>query len=216
MAGRGAAVAAMAVLIASASPTVAEQGDTEIGFRLLGIAASAKTDAEIADTGSTPELSSNIGAEASWTVWPLDWLAVELSLGVSAHPLTASGGELSAADGGTLWRLPVSAVAQYRIPVYGPFDPYVGLGLSFNVAKLRPSTAYDERFSNIGFSDDVGIVVQAGVDYLLDERWSANLDLRYMAMRTDAVFTDRSSGATSEVGFALDPWVIGLGFRYRY
>jgi outer membrane protein len=209
-------VIGLTALVMAALPAPAEQGDTEVGFRLLGLSASATADGEIAGTGGTPELSSNIGTDVSWLLWPLDRLAVELSLGVSAHPLEASGGELAGVDGGTLWRLPVSAVAQYRFALFGPFHPYVGLGLSYNVTKLRSSSAYDERFSEVGFSDDVGVVVQAGLDYALDERWSANLDLRFMAMRTDAVFTDAGSGATSDVGFPLDPWVVGLGFRYRY
>jgi len=194
----------------------AEQGDTEVGFRLLYVTGSAKAAGTIADTGSSPTLSSGPGIEVDWVLWPLDELTVEIAIGASTHPVGTSGGSLSGIDGGTLWRLPLSAVAQYRPDLYGKFDPYVGLGLVYNATIYDMSSAYKEMFSKASFSSDANIVVQAGVNYELDERWSANLDLRYMGMTTTGTLTSLDGGSRDELNLRLDPWVIGMGFRYRY
>ncbi len=66
------------------------------------------------------------------------------------------------------------------------------------------------------FSSDVNIVVQAGVNYELDVRWSANLDLRYMGMDITGSFTSPDGGTHDEMDLRFNPWVVGLGFRYRY
>ena len=204
--------ACMCLLIAGAA--AAEKGDSEVGFRLLYVTASA-TGAAIEDTGSSPSLSSGPGAEIDWVLWPLDELTVELSAGFSPHSVGTSGGELAGTDGGTLWRIPLSAVAQYRPDLYGPFDPYVGLGLVYNLSSYAMSSAYDELFSKGEFSNDLNVVAQVGLNYALDVRWSANLDLRFMGMKTTGTFTN-ADGAAVESRFSFDPWVIGLGFRYRY
>jgi outer membrane protein len=193
----------------------AEQGDTEVGFRLMYVTGSATGSGTIGDTESTPTLSSGPGVEIDWVLWPLDELTVELSAGVSPHPVGTSGGDLAGLDGGELWRIPLSAVAQYRPDLYGPFDPYVGLGLVYNFTSYQMSSAYEEIFAKGNFSNDLNIVAQVGLNYTLDERWSANLDLRYMGMKTTGTFTD-ADGATGQSQFSLNPWVIGLGFRYRY
>ncbi len=44
---------------------------------------------------------------------------------------------------------------------------------------------------------------------------SANLDLRYMGMTTTGTFISLD-GARDELSFSMNPWVVGLGFRYRY
>ena len=209
-------IGALAVLHLCGYPAFAEQGDTEVGFRLLYVTGSAKAAGSIADTGSSPTLSSGPGIEVDWVLWPLDELTVEIVIGASTHPVGTSGGSLSGVDGGTLWRLPLSAVAQYRPDLYGRFDPYVGLGLVYNATIYDKSAAYKEVFSKASFSSDVNIVVQAGVNYELDNRWSANLDLRFMGMTTTGTFTSLDGASRDELDFKFDPWVVGLGFRYRY
>jgi outer membrane protein len=202
--------------LACATSVTAEQGDKEVGFRLFYATASASSAGTVADTASSITLSSGPGVEINWLLYPLDELSVELSIGASPHPVGTSGGSLGGLDGGTLWRLPVSAVAQYRPDLFGEWNPYIGLGLVYNATVYDMSAAYKEWLSDADFSSDVGIVVQVGIDYTLNVRWSANLDLRYMGMRTTATLEGLDGAILDELDFKLDPWVIGLGFRYRY
>lgn len=207
---------ALTTILLCGTAALAELGDTEVGFRLLYATGSAKAAGTIAETGSSPTLSSGPGIEIDWVLWPLDELTVELSIGASTHPVGTSGGSLAGLDGGSLWRLPLSAVAQYRPDLYGKFDPYVGLGLVYNATIYDMSSTYKEVFSKVSFSSDANIVVQAGVNYELDLRWSVNLDLRYMGMTTEATFTSLDGATRDEMSLRFDPWVVGLGFRYRY
>jgi len=212
---RHALFCALAALLSWSSSVGAEQGDTEIGFRLLWVTGSATAAGSIADTGSSPTLSSGPGIEIDWVLWPLDELTVELSVGASPLPVGTTGGSLGGIDGGSVWRLPLSAVAQYRPDLFGKFDPYVGLGFVYNVMMFDDSSAFKELFSDAGFSNEIDLVAQVGVTYALDLRWSANLDLRYMGLRTTGTFVG-ADGTGDELDFFLDPWVVGLGFRYRY
>lgn len=208
-------VLAIAAFLLWVNPISAEQGDTEVGFRLMWVTGSATAGGTIADTGSSPTLSSGPGIEFDWVWWPFDELTVELSIGASPHPVGTSGGDLGGIDGGTLWRLPLSAVAQYRPDLDSKFDPYVGLGFVYNVMILDESSAYKELFKDMSFSNEIDLVAQVGVNYSLDYRWSANLDLRYMGLRTTGTFVGMD-GSRDDLTFSMNPWVVGLGFRYRY
>lgn len=212
---RLALICALAALVLAGSPVAAEQGDTEVGFRLMWVTGSATAAGTIADTGSSPTLSSGPGLEIDWVIWPLDELTIEMSLGASPLPVGTSGGSLGGIDGGTAWRLPMSAVAQYRPDLDGKFDPYVGLGFVYNVMIFDDSSAYKELFSEAKFSNEIDLVAQVGVNYSLDLRWSANLDLRYMGLRTTGTFVSMD-GTRDDLSFSMNPWVVGLGFRYRY
>jgi outer membrane protein W len=202
-------------ILALAGVAAAEQGDTEVGFRLLYAIGDATADGTIGSTGSTPTLDGGPGVELNWAIWPLHLLSVELSAAATAHPVELSGGDFDGVDGGTLWRIPLSAVAQYRPDIYGPFNPYFGLGLVYNATTYQSSSSADAVFSEVEFSGELGLVAQVGVDYAIDVRWSANLDLRYMGMKTTGSFVTHD-GAVDELELELDPWAIGLGFRFRY
>lgn len=212
---RLALICALAALVFAGIPVAAEQGDTEVGFRLMWVTGSASAGGTIAETGSSPTLSSGPGIELDWVLWPFDELTVEMSIGASPHPVGTSGGSLGGIDGGTLWRLPLSAVAQYRPDLDGKFDPYVGLGFVYNIMVFDESSAYKELFSDASFSNEIDLVAQVGVNYSLDYRWSANLDLRYMGLRTTGTFVGMD-GSRDDLSFSMNPWVVGLGFRYRY
>jgi outer membrane protein len=212
---RRALICALVVLVFCGTSVTAEQGDTEVGFRLMWVTGSATAAGTIADTGSSPTLSSGPGIEFDWVLWPLDELTVEMSIGASPHPVGTSGGSLGGIDGGTVWRLPLSAVAQYRPDLDGKFDPYVGLGFVYNVMVFDESSAYKELLSETKFSNEIDLVAQVGVNYSLDYRWSANLDIRYMGLRTTGTFVS-IDGTRDDLSFSMNPWVVGLGFRYRY
>jgi outer membrane protein len=210
---------ALVMVISSAIGTasaVAAQGDSETGFRLLWVTAGASSAGTIGGTGSSVTLSSGPGIEFGWILAPLDELSVEMSVGLTAHSVGTSGGTFEGIDGGTLWRVPISATAQYHPNVFARFDPYVGLGLVYNFASYRMSSSYEVLVSDVHFSQGLGIVAQVGVSYPIDIRWSANADLRFMGMTTTGTFTGLDSAPIAGLDFAIDPWVIGLGFRYRY
>lgn len=208
-------VVAVAAVLAVAGAAGAEQGDTEVGFRLLWVTGSATGAGTLTGTGGSPTLSSGPGIEADWVLWPLDELSVELSLGASPHPIGIRGGDLAGLDVGTLWRIPVSAVAQYRPFLFGQFNPYVGLGLVYNATVVDESSASKAAISSIEFSKEVDLVAQVGVTYFLDLHWSANLDLRYMGWSPTGTFT-ATDGARDSLRMTMNPWVVGLGFRFRY
>lgn len=208
-------ISSVAILLLCCGPAAAEQGDTEVGFRLMWVTGSATGSGTIGASGSSPTLSSGPGLEIDWIYWPFDELTVEFSIGASPHPVGTVGGTFDGVDGGTLWRVPLSAVAQYRPDLFGKFDPYVGLGAVYNVMTYDESSTYNEHLSKAGFSNEIDIVAQIGVNYAIDVRWSANLDVRYMGLSTTGTFVT-NDGASNELSFSMNPWVVGLGFRYRY
>jgi outer membrane protein W len=203
-------------LVLACGPAIAEQGDAELGLRLLWVTGSATSSGTVADTGSAVKLSSGPGVELDWLLWPFDELTVELSLGLSGHPIETVGGTFSGVDGGTLWHVPVSAVAQYRPKLTDRLDPYVGLGLVYHLLKPRMSSSYDQLLSDLEFSNDLNVVAQVGVVYALDVHWSANLDLRYTGLRTTATLTARDGTRLAALDLKMDPWVVSVGFRVRY
>ena len=181
----------------------------------MWVTGSAKAVGTIADTDSSPTLSSGPGIEIDWVIWPFDELTLEMSIGASAHPVGTSGGALA----GSRRRDSVAATFERRGPVSArpgsKFDPYVGLGFVYNVMIFDDSGAYRDLFSEAKFSNEIDLVAQVGVNYSLDYRWSANLDLRYMGLRTTGTFVGMD-GTRDDLSLSMNPWVVGLGFRYRY
>ena len=58
-----------------------------------------------------------------------------------------------------------------------------------------------------------GGALQVGADYMVNKNWSLNLDVKYVWMDTDVRLT--STGATLG-SLDIDPWLIGIGARYRF
>ncbi len=119
-------------------------------------------------------------------------------------------------DGGWVWLFPVTAVAQFHIPVYGKWDPYLGLGVAwtFPVDDLS-SEIKDEGVQEIDFKGTVGLAAQGGVNYSLDNRWYANFDVRYLGVSLEATVTT-ADGELEPVDLDIEPWVVGFGFGYRF
>jgi outer membrane protein len=174
------------------------------------------TSENLGDTDNALKLHSGYGLEFDATLMFSDRFGVELSAGVSAHRLCISGGDLGDIDAGRVWLVPVTAIAQYHHPVFGPWDPYIGLGLTWGIPFFDLSQeASDAGVERLELEGGPAIAAQIGVNYQLDNRWYANIDLRYTGTSFD------SQLRTADEDFptmTLDakPLAVSLGFGYRF
>ncbi len=205
----------MLVIVAFAGIASAQSPNWLQGGRLSWVNAGTSSD-ELGDTGSTLDLKSGLGVEFDATLMFSDLFGVEFSIGTSAHRLEFSGGDLGTIDAGRLWLVPLTAIAQYHHPVYGPWDPYVGLGVTWALPSYRKSGDVEEAgIEEMEFEGGLAGVVQIGVNYQLDHRWYANIDLRYTGTTLDAqVRVDGENLPTIKLD--MKPLIVSLGFGYRF
>lgn len=123
----------------------------------------------------------------------------------------------------TVTHLPPTLSVQYHFLPAATFQPYVGLGLNFtwflSESKKGGLRAADELLEvNTGIDVDstsFGLAVQAGFDYMLNERWFLNADLRWIDIDTKATLT--ADGApVARTTVKIDPVVFGLNVGYRF
>ncbi|MBQ5938830.1 OmpW family protein [Massilia sp. AB1] len=108
---------------------------------------------------------------------------------------------------GSFRHLPPTLSLQYHFLPAAGFQPYVGLGVNYtriSKVKLLDGAAGLEK-------DSWGAAVQAGIDYRLNQRWSLNLDVKKVTIRSD-VFV---GGATAS-RVKVDPVLFGIGAGYRF
>ena len=114
---------------------------------------------------------------------------------------------LDGAQIGTFKHLPPTLTVQYHFTPEKTISPYVGAGVNYtriSSVKLLNGTAQLENSS-------VGLALQAGVDFKIDKKWSLNLDVKKVQIRSDV---STAAGQLSAV--KIDPWLIGVGVGYRF
>jgi len=203
------------VLLVATGFASAQSPQWRYGGRLSRVSAGTTSD-PLDDSGSALDLSSGLGAEFDATVMFSDLFGVELSIGASALRLEVTGGDVSTVDAGRLWLVPLTAIGQYHVPIYGPWDPYVGLGVTWALPSYRMSGDVEEAgIEGMEFEGGPAGVVQIGVNYQLDNRWYANIDLRYTGTTLDAqVRVDGENLPTIKLD--MKPLIVSLGFGYKF
>jgi outer membrane protein len=129
-------------------------------------------------------------------------LAAELVLTYpQKHDVSANGTVI-----GTLKHLPPTLSLQYHFAPIGAIKPYLGAGLNYT------------RFSSVNLpaglsieKNSVGLSVGGGVDFAIDNKWSLNLDVKKVQIRTDL-----SAGGTNLGTIKVDPWLVGVGVGYKF
>jgi outer membrane protein len=129
--------------------------------------------------------------------------ALELILTVpQKHTVTLDGAAI-----GTFKHLPPTLTAQYHFLPGAAIDPYVGAGVNYTLMSkvgLLDGAARLEHHS-------VGLALQAGADVRIDARWSFNVDLKKVQIRSDV---DIGGARASRV--KVDPLLLGVGLGYRF
>jgi outer membrane protein len=130
-------------------------------------------------------------------------LAAELVLTIpQKHDVTLDGVKI-----GTFKHLPPTLLAQYHFAPASSFSPYLGAGLNYtNISKvhLLDGAAELEHSS-------VGLALQAGANFHIDERWSVNVDLKKVQIRSDVTV-----GGAKVSKVKVDPVLFAVGVGYRF
>jgi len=196
------------------------------------------------------------GTSISWSVIPMldvayyltkNW-AIEAICCVSNHHVQGTG-VLAGADLGRTWVFPPSAMIQYHFTNFGHFQPYLGVGVNFTAyfgtragnnnwaLAFAPGSALgpagglglygaNASFYNLNLSPSWGVVGQAGFDYMFNEHWGWNFDLKYIMMEPNGranivAFTPQAPGLGAiyvpvTAAVKINPLVISTGVTFRF
>jgi len=150
---------------------------------------------------------------ANWGVELLAALPYEHDIKVEGLPGTAA----------TTTHLPPTLSLQYHFLPDGMFQPYVGAGVNLtwfmDDSKEEGLRAADDLLGvTTGIDVDstsVGLAAQVGFDYIINETWFVNFDVRWIDISTDATLTvDGADFTTAKVD--IDPIVYGIHVGYRF
>lgn len=140
------------------------------------------------------------------------WLNIKIT-GFSATP-PFSGASLSKLLPGAL---PITGV--YHFTQLGEFQPYLGAGIvpSFQFA-------VEDGFNTGGFfAPTVGLVAQAGSDYMLNRNWGVFLDVKKLFIWSTGKSTGFDFGppigtvpGAATIKTSFQPWLFSTGVTYRF
>ena len=184
----------------TAAPAVAPLARWMVGARLLDVYPNVSSSVSGIDVDQqwTGELNS--------TYFFTPNFAVEGSITWAKQDVTFNGTGV-----GALKMMPVTFTAQYHFTNLGAWKPYVGGGFNYTYF-------YDTDLgNNAGASvsrDSWGGALQAGLDYQVERNWYINVDVKYLWINNDIRLNNVNLGNNSSLD--IDPWLFGIGVRYRF
>jgi len=111
---------------------------------------------------------------------------------------------------GTFKHLPPTLTVKYGFMPDAAFRPYIGAGLNVtyisdvNLAVPTVGTLDLDHWS-------VGPAAQIGFDWKIADHWFFNADAKWAMIRSDVSFE-----GTKISQARIDPWLLGVGFGYRF
>lgn len=181
-------------------------------FRLRAISVTPSESASIQTIGGDVSISSAFVPELDITYYFTKNWSVELILATTNHDVKAvstSAGDINLGD---VWLLPPTLLGQYHF-TGGDLVPYLGAGINMTLfygvdnGPIADKVDYDTAF---------GFAFQGGLDYMLDDKWFINLDIKKLFLNTDATINATSAlGATVGADVDINPWIIGVGIGLK-
>jgi len=204
-----AAAAAVLPMTASAQSTAAPTGNWMIGARVLGIYPDVSTGIAGLD------VDSQWTGELDFTYFFTPNIAAELIAGWAKHTVTLNGTSI-----GKVGLLPPTLTLQYHFTNLGAWKPYLGAGFNYTYFyddSLQIPTGFASPNSpavNLHVTNNSwGGALQAGFDYQIQRNWYVNFDVKYVWINTDVVV---NATGTNLGGLDINPWIWGVGVRYRF
>ena len=200
---------------APAAPLLAQPSPWMIRVRAMVVAPQSSASVSVNGGASTTSLhaSTAVVPELDISYFFTKNIAAELVLGVTPHDVKGTGALAGLGKIGSTWLLPPTLLLQYHFTDLGAFKPYIGAGVNYtrtfnNVAK-GPMSSFKVKSAP-------GLALQAGLDYMIDQHWGLNLDVKKLWLRPDAIATLTAGLLPVTAKVKLDPWLISTGVTYRF
>jgi len=158
--------------------------------------------------GADVSISTSVVPELDISYFFTKNIAVELILGVTPHNVKGAGA-LAGARIGSAWLLPPTLMLQYHFTELGAFKPYVGVGVNYTVFFNEKAKG---GFTSFDLKDSFGFALQAGVDYMIDQHWGINFDVKKIFLEPKVKVN--AGLVTGKV--KIDPWLFGAGVTYKF
>lgn len=197
-----------AMMASTAQANMAEEGwlskeRFQIRARAIGVIADGS--GTVDGTNTQTSVDNAYVPEVDFTYFFTDNIAAELIVATSEHTVSAGGSAL-----GDAWILPPTLTVQYHFQPDEKFSPYVGAGLNYSIFYGEDEAA---GVSDFDIGNGVGVAVQAGFDYWLNDHWGLNVDVKYIDLNVDASI---SSGTVNASNVDINPFIVGVGASYRF
>lgn len=112
---------------------------------------------------------------------------------------------------------PTLTVLWYPMDGKSAFQPFLGVGVNYTFF-------FDEDVSgeaqnalganNLDLDDSWGLAARVGLDYMINDCWSAHIGAYYLDIGTNA--TVETALGKAKVDVDVDPWVYTIGLGYRF
>jgi outer membrane protein len=181
---------------------------------------------QLPGVGATIDNVATVGVEAGYFVTPN--VSLDISAGVPMWANDKTKGTPTAGLPPTYGNPPsgtiaakimpsfVPVTALYHFNQFGAFQPYLGVG----AAAVFSFQTRDEAYTGVKVDPNIGLVLQGGADYMLDQHWGVSFD----AKKVFAEVTSHVTGLAAAQGVTIDgtqktyfqPWVLSTGVTYRF
>lgn len=213
-----AATTAIAVAVAVPASAQIKQGDWLFRVRAVDVVPNERSGPVSGVAGSEVGVGNAVMPEIDFTYMATDNIGAELILATTKHSLRGRGSIAALGKVGGTWALPPTLTVQYHFNPKGHFRPYVGAGVNYTIFySAKSSNSLETALggaTGVKLNNSFGYALQAGVDVDLTPKVFANLDVKYIDMRTTARLT---TGATVRmVDVDLNPLVVGIGIGFRF
>ena len=177
-----AAIAVMGLINLAVAQDAPADNSGKWQFRLRGIVVSPDESADIEAIGGDVDISTSIVPEFDITYFFDDNWSMELILGTTKHDVKAVETAVGEIDLGHVWLLPPTLTGQYHF-TGGNFVPYVGAGVNLT---LFYGVDEGPTVDDIDYDTAVGFALQGGFDYMLNDKWFLNFDVKKLFLNTTA------------------------------
>ena len=196
-----------AALMAAGVATAPAEGYWQIGGRLIAVV--PEESATITTLGGDVDINNSYVPELDITYYFNPNWSVELIAATMPHEVTHVP---TGIDLGRVWLLPPTLTLQYHFAPDATFQPYIGAGVNYTIFYSQGKEAAG---IDVDYDDTFGFALVAGVDVPINDNWKFNIDVKKYWLNTDVTVTVLpATVAVADVD--IDPWVIGVGFRYTF
>ncbi len=216
--------AAVALALPFAAPAAAQEaGDIQIkafatGVLPDGAISEVKTDGIGLPAGSQTRASDSVVPTIAIEYFVTPRFSLETICCVTPHNVRGAGALADAELIDNAIILPASVTAKYHLNLGNGIKPYLGAGATYFMifGEDVGSDAAALGATRVDLSDQVGLLLQGGVDIALnDSGLGLSLDAKRYFVGTTATFRSGSTVALQSE-HDLNPWVISAGVAFRF